>query len=83
VERRRARRGTRPGGSIESAALLAPGRGAHYQLLRRKQKATVAAARKFCTYLYWMLKEELTYTEWLRQHDRPGVRPMQPLGSAA
>jgi len=43
----------------------------------------VAAARKFCTYLYWMLKEELTYPDWLRQHDRPGVRPMQPLGSAA
>ena len=66
---------------------LAPGPvGAHYQSLLRpkgKQKATVAAARKFCTYLYWMLKEELTYTEWLRQHDRPGVRPMQPLGSAA
>lgn len=66
---------------------LAPGPvGAHYQALLRpkgKQKATVAAARKFCTYLYWMLKEDLTYTEWLRQHDRPGVRPMQPLGTAA
>lgn len=66
---------------------LAPGPvGAHYQALLRpkgRQKATVAAARKFVTYLYWMLKEELTYTEWLRQHDRPGVRPMQPLGTAA
>ncbi|MGQ0647236.1 MAG: IS110 family transposase [Gemmatimonadaceae bacterium] len=66
---------------------LAPGPvGAHYQALLRpkgKQKATVAAARKFGTYLYWMLKEDLTYPEWLRQHDRPGVRPMQPLGSAA
>jgi hypothetical protein len=60
--------------------------GAHYQKSLRakgKPKATVAAARKFCTYLYWMLKEEWSYTEWLRQHDRPEVRPVQPLGSAA
>ena len=66
---------------------LAPGPvGAHYQKLLRakgKPKATVAAARKFCTYLFWMLKEEWSYTEWLRQHDRSEVRPMQPLGSAA
>jgi transposase len=66
---------------------LAPGPvGAHSQKLQRakgKPKATVAAARKFCTYLYWMLKEERSYTEWLRQHDRSEVRPMQPLGSAA
>ncbi|NUQ13564.1 MAG: IS110 family transposase [Gemmatimonadaceae bacterium] len=66
---------------------LAPGPvGDHYRkLLRAKGKptATVAAARKFCTYLYWMLKEECSYTEWLRQHDRPEVRPVQPLGSAA
>ena len=66
---------------------LAPGPvGNHYKKMLRakgKPKATVAAARKFCTYLYWMLKEEWSYTEWLRQHDRPEVRPMQPLGSAA
>jgi len=66
---------------------LAPGPvGAHYQKLLRakgKPKATVAAARKFCTYLFWMLKKEWSYTEWLRQHDRSEVRPMQPLGSAA
>jgi len=66
---------------------LAPGPvGDHYRKLLRakgKPKATVAAARKFCTYLYWMLKEEWSYTEWLRQHDRPEVRPVQPLGSAA
>lgn len=66
---------------------LAPGPvGDHYRkLLRAKGKptATVAAARKFTTYLYWMLKEEWSYTEWLRQHDRSEVRPMQPLGSAA
>lgn len=72
---------------ILQALKLAPGPvGAHYKRLRRakgKPKATVAAARKFCTYLYWMLKEDLTYGEWLRQHDRPEVRPMQPLGTAA
>jgi transposase len=66
---------------------LAPGPvGDHYRKLLRakgKPKATVAAARKFCMYLYWMLKEEWSYTEWLRQHDRSEVRPMQPLGSAA
>jgi transposase len=66
---------------------LAPGPvGSHYQKLLRakgKPKATVAAARKFCLYLYWMLKEEGSYTEWLRQHDRSEVRPVQPLGSAA
>jgi transposase len=66
---------------------LAPGPvGDHYRKLLRakgKPKATVAAARKFCTYLYWMLKEEWSYTEWLRQHDRPEVRPVQPLGSVA
>lgn len=66
---------------------LAPGPvGQQYDKLLRakgKPKATVAAARKLCTYLYWMLKEEWTYGEWLRQHDRPEVRPMQPLGSAA
>jgi transposase len=66
---------------------LAPGPvGDHYRKLLRakgKPKATVAAARKFCTYLYWMLKEEWSYTEWLRQHDRSEVRPMQPPGSAA
>lgn len=60
--------------------------GAHYERLLRakgKPKATVAAARKFCCYLYWILKEEWTYGEWLRQHNRPEVRPMHPLGSAA
>jgi transposase len=73
--------------ALDQELKRAPGPvGAHYQKLLRpkgKQKATVAAARKFCTYLYWMLTEELTYSEWLRQHDRPRVRPMQPLGSAA
>jgi transposase len=72
---------------IIQAHKLAPGPvGQHYHKLLRakgKPKATVAAARKFCTYLYWMLKKEWTYTEWLRQHDHSEVRPMQPLGSVA
>lgn len=72
---------------IIQAHKLAPGPvGAHYQKLLRakgKPKATVAAARKFVTYLYWMLKEEWSYTEWLRQHDHPEVRPTQLLGSVA
>jgi transposase len=60
--------------------------GDHYRTLPRakgKPTATVAAARKFCTYLYWIVKDELTYEEWLRHHDRLEVRPIQPLGSAA
>lgn len=72
---------------IVQAHKLAPGPvGTHYQRLLRakgKPKATVAAARKFCTYLYWMLKEEWSYQDWLRQHDRPEVRPTQLLGSVA
>jgi len=71
---------------LQSLKLAPSPVGAHYQKLLRakgKPKATIAAARKFCTYLYWMLKEEWTYSEWLRQHDRPEVRPVQPLGSVA
>ena len=48
-----------------------------------KAKATVAAARKLCCYLYWCLKEDWNYEEWLRQHDKLAVRPRQALGSAA
>lgn len=69
---------------------LAPGPvGAYYRHLLRakgKPKATSAAARKLCCYIYWMLKEEWTYTEWLRQHQqvrRPEVRPTQRLGAMA
>lgn len=60
--------------------------GVYYQRLVRakgKPTATVAAARKFCTYLYWMMKEEWTYEEWLRHHDHLEVRPIQQLGTAA
>jgi len=69
---------------------LAPGPvGAYYRHLlgaKGKPKATSAAARKLCCYLYWMLKEEWTYSEWLQQHQqvrRPEVRPTQRLGAMA
>jgi transposase len=69
---------------------LAPGPvGAYYQRLLRakgKAKATVAAARKLCCYLYWMLKEGWSYAEWLRQHDgspSSEVRPVQRMGAVA
>ena len=66
---------------------LAPGPvGQQYQKLLRakgKAKATVAAARKLCCYLYWCLQEGWSYEEWLQQHERLEVRPRQALGSAA
>jgi transposase len=72
---------------IVQSLKLAPGPvGQQYQKLLRakgKAKATVAAARKLCCYLYWCLKEGWSYEEWLRQHERLEVRPAQPLGSAA
>ena len=61
--------------------------GAYYRHLLRakgKPKATSAAARKLPCYIYWMLKEEWTYTESLQQHRqvrRPAVRPSQRLGA--
>lgn len=65
---------------------LAPGPvGQQYQQLLRakaKPKATVAAARKLCCYLNWSMTEGWSYEEWLRHHEL-GVRPVQPLGSAA
>jgi transposase len=75
---------------VVQALKLAPGPiGVHYQHLLRakgKQKATVAAARKLCCYLYWMLTHGWTYEEWLQQHEDQhelGVRPRQRMGSAA
>ena len=72
---------------IVQSLKLAPGPvGQQYQKLLRskgKAKATVAAARKLCCYLYWCLKEEWSYEEWLRQHEQLEVRPTQALGSAA
>jgi len=72
---------------IVQSLKLAPGPvGQQYQKLLRskgKAKATVAAARKLCCYLYWCLKEEWSYEEWLQQHNKLEVRPRQALGSAA
>ena len=72
---------------IVQSLKLAPGPvGQQYQKLLRskgKAKATVAAARKLCCYLYWCLTEEWSYDEWLRQHERLEVRPVHLLGSAA
>jgi len=54
---------------------------AHFTRLSRAKgnsKATVAAARKLCCYLFWRLKEERTYPEWLQnRHSQPllEVRP--------
>jgi hypothetical protein len=59
----------------------------YHRLLRvkGKQKATVAAARKLCCYIYWMWKEGLSYEEWLGQ--RGGrlseMRPAQRMGAVA
>ena len=55
---------------------------AHFTRLSRAKgnsKATVAAARKLCCYLFWMLKEQKTYPEWLHKrnsHPLLEVRPM-------
>jgi transposase len=72
---------------IVQSLKLAPGPvGQQYQKLLRskgKPKATVAAARKLCCYLYWCLQEEWSYGEWLHQHEKLEVRPLQALGSAA
>ena len=64
-----------------------PVRDQYERLLRAKgkQKATVAAARKLATYIYWMLYEGWSYDEWLEQHmttKREG-RPVQTLASVA
>jgi len=54
---------------------------AHFTRLTRAKgnsKATVAAARKLCCYLFWMLKEQRTYPDWLQnRHSQPmlEVRP--------
>ena len=56
----------------------------HYERLLRakgKPKATVAAARKLCTYIYWMWTQDLNYATWL-ETKRVGC-PMQTLASSA
>lgn len=58
----------------------------HYERHLRakgKAKATVAAARKLCCYLYWMLREGWSYPEWLAQHERGRVRPAECMAPVA
>lgn len=63
--------------------------GDQYRKLLRakgKPKATTAAARKLCCYIYWMWKRGLSYEEWLLQRDdtrRSEVRPVQRMGAVA
>jgi transposase len=60
---------------------------AHYERLLRakgKQKATVAAARKLCCYVYWMLQRGQSYGEWLAEYERSREgRPIHALVSVA
>src|SRR5438552_285637 len=62
-----------------------PVRSQYERLLRAKgkQKATVAAARKLCCYVYWMMKEGRSYDDWLRQRHQREVRPIQAVASVA
>jgi hypothetical protein len=63
-----------------------PVREQYERLLRAKgkQKATVAAARKLCCYIYWMLKQGQSYPEWLAQYDRSREgRPIHSLVAVA
>src|SRR5205809_213184 len=62
-----------------------PVRSQYERLLRAKgkPKATVAAARKLCCYVYWMMKEGRSYDEWLRQRHQREVRPIQAVASVA
>ena len=64
--------------------------GDHYRRLLRakgKPKATTAAARKLCCYIYWMWREGRSHDAWLAQRHggtterRSEVRPGQLLGA--
>jgi transposase len=51
-----------------------------------KPKATTAAARKLCCYIYWMWKDGLSYEEWLARRGKEvwsEVRPVQRMGAVA
>ncbi len=59
---------------------------AHYERLlqgKGKPKATVAAARKLCCYLYWMLRNGWSYGGWLQHETARAGCPVQALASAA
>jgi len=55
------------------------------RLLRAKgkPKATVVAARKRCTYIYWMWTQELSYAAWLETETKRVGCPMHTLASSA
>jgi len=58
----------------------------HSERLRRakgKPKATVAAARKLGTYIYWMWRQELSYAVWLETETKRVGCPMHTLASSA
>jgi len=58
----------------------------HYERLLRakgKPKATVAAARKLATYIYWMWRQELSYPQWLELEAKRVGCPIQTLASSA
>jgi transposase len=48
------------------------------QRSKGRSKATIAAARKLCCYLYWMLRDELTYPEWLRKRQKAHIVEVRP-----
>jgi transposase len=62
-----------------------PVRFQYERLLRAKgkPKATVAAARKLSTYIYWMWTQELSYAAWLETETKRVGCPMQTLASSA
>lgn len=63
--------------------------GDQYRRLLRakgKPKATTAAARKLCCYIYWMWRDGLSYEEWLARRGKEvwsEVRPVQRMGAVA
>jgi transposase len=58
----------------------------HYERLLRvtgKPKATVAAARKLATYIYWIWRQGLSSSAWLELEAKRVGCPMQVLASSA
>lgn len=57
-----------------------PVRAQFTKLMRPKgrSKATIAAARKLCGYIYWMLRDELTYPEWLQRRQQSHSLEVRP-----
>jgi transposase len=45
---------------------------------KRRSKATIAAARKLCCYLYWMLRDERSYSEWLHRRQQSYSLEVRP-----